>query len=103
MFHVFEVPHSPLIDHHVAHPCDHHAHPPHMSSDQTVPVAKIRRKARMVHCGGRHANAMGSSGMLGWEADMLLTLTMRWWLGWLHTASCGRQMCLLWMSALLHP
>ena len=103
MFHTFEIPHSPLIDHHIACPCDCRVHPPHTSSYRTVPVTKVRRKARMVHRGGRCANTMDSSGMLGWEADVLLTLTMRWWLGWHHTASCGRQMCLLRMSTLPHP
>src|SRR5882724_5513681 len=103
MFHAFEVPHTPLIDHYVARPCDCHAHPLHMSSDRTVPVTKVQRKARMVHHGGRCANTMGSSGMLGWEADMLLALTMWWWLGWHHMASCGRQMCLLLISTLPHP
>src|SRR5882724_2122083 len=102
MFHAFEVPRSPLIAHHVAHPCDHHGHPPHTSSDRTVPVAKVRRKARMVHHGGRRANTMGSSGMSGWEADVLLALMMRWWLGWHHMAPCGRQTCLLRMSAPPH-
>src|SRR5882724_12767813 len=89
--------------HHVAHPGDHRAHPTHMRLDRIVPVAKIQGKARMVHHVGRCANVMGSSGMLGWEAHVLLALTMWWWLGWHHTASCGRQTCLLLMSALPHP
>ena len=45
----------------------------------------------------------GLSGMLGWEAHVLLALTMWWWLGWHHMALCGRQTCLLLMSALPHP
>src|SRR5882724_10537079 len=62
--------------HHILCPSNQHAHPPHTRLDRIVPVAKIQGKARMVHRVGRHANAMGSSGMSGWEAHMLLALTM---------------------------
>src|SRR5882724_2464300 len=86
MFTTFEVCH-----HHIACPSNCHAHLTHMRSDRIVPVAKIQGKARMVRHVGRYANAMGSSGMSGWEAHMLLALMMWWWLGWHHTASCGRQ------------
>src|SRR5882724_363568 len=103
MFTTFEVCRHQVCRHHVVRPGDRHAHPTHMRSDQIIPVAKIQGKARMVCCVGRHANAMGSSGMSGWEAHVLLALTMWWWLGWHHTASCGRQTCLLLMSALPHP
>src|SRR5882724_1137518 len=103
MFTMFEVHHHQVRRHHVACPSDHRAHPPHTRSDQIVPVAKIQGKARMVRRVGRHANAMGSLGMLGREAHVLLALTMWWWLEWHHMASCGRQTCFLLMSALPHP
>src|SRR5882724_6940685 len=61
----------------IAHPCDHHAHPMHLSLVRMVPAANIWRKARVAHHGGRCTNAMGSSGMLRSEADVLLALTMQ--------------------------
>src|SRR5882724_10264945 len=103
MFTMFEVRRHQVHCHHVACPSDRHAHPTHTRSDRIILVAKIQGKARMVCRVGRCANAMCSLGMLGWEAHMLLALMMWWWLGWHHTASCGRQMCLLLMSALPHP
>src|SRR5882724_2894487 len=103
MFTTFEVHRHQVRRHHVARPGVRHAHPTHMRSDRIVPVANIQGKARMVRHVGRRANVMGSLGMSGWEAHMLLALTMWWWLGWHHTASCGRQTCLLLMSALPHP
>src|SRR5882724_3266396 len=60
----------------VACPCDRRAHPMH-SSVRMVPAAKIWRKARMAHHGGRRTNTMGSSGMSKSEADVLLALTMQ--------------------------
>src|SRR5882724_9703877 len=103
MFTTFKVRHRQVRRHHVACPGDCRAHPMHTRSDRIVPVAKIQGKARMVRRVSRRANAMGSSGMSGWEAHVLLALTMWWWLGWHHTASCGRQTCLLLMSTLPHP
>src|SRR5882724_8131095 len=103
MFTTFEVHRHQVRRHHVVHPSDRRAHPTHTRLDQIIPVAKIQGKARMVRRVGRRANAMGSSGMLGWEAHVLLALTMWWWLGWHHLASCGRQTCLLLMSTLPHP
>jgi len=76
--HVYHVRGS---SYHVARPGDRRAHPTHTRSDRIVPVAKIQGKARMVRHVGRRANAMGSSGMSGWEAHVLLALTMWWWLG----------------------
>ena len=61
----------------IACPCDCCVDPMHLSSVQRVPAAKIWRKARMAHCGGRCTNMMGSSGMLRSEADVLLALTMQ--------------------------
>src|SRR5882724_4396505 len=103
MFTMFKVRHHQVHHHHIVRPSNCHAHPTHTRSDRIVPVAKIQGKARMVHRVGRCANAMGSSGMLGWEAHVLLALTMWWWLGWHHTTSCGRQTCLVLMSTLPHP
>src|SRR5882724_666928 len=103
MFTTFEVRHHQVRHHHVAHPGNCRAYPTHTRSDRIVPVAKIQGKARMVRHVSRCANAMGSLGMSGWEAHVLLALTMWWWLGWHHTASCGRQTFLLLMSALPHP
>src|SRR5882724_12080249 len=103
MFTTFKVHHHQVHHHHIARPGDRHAHPTHTRSDQIIPVAKIQGKARMVCRVGRHANAMGSSGMSGWEAHVLLALMMWWWLWWHHMASCGRQTCFLLMSALPHP
>src|SRR5882724_7097656 len=79
MLTTFKVHCHQVRHHHVACPGDHHAHPTHTRSDRIVPVAKIQGKARMVRRVGRCANGMGSSGMLGWEAHVLLTLTMWWW------------------------
>src|SRR5882724_10857075 len=103
MFTTFEVRRHQVHHHHIVRPGDCPAHPTHTRSDRIVLVAKIQGKARMVHRVGRHANAMGSLGMLGREAHVLLALTMWWWLEWHHMASCGRQMCLLLMAALPHP
>jgi len=101
--HRHQVHHHQVRRHHVVHPSNCRAHPTHTRSDRIIPVSKIQGKARMVGHVGRCANAMGSLGMSGWEAHVLLALTMWWWLGWHHTASCGRQMYLLLMSTLPHP
>src|SRR5882724_11439857 len=72
MFTTFEVRCHQVHRHHIACPGDRHAHPTHTRSDRIVLVAKIQGKARMVRHVSRHANAMVSLGMSGWEAHVLL-------------------------------
>jgi len=61
--------------------------------------SKIRWKAMMDHCVGRTCQYDGSSGMLRWEADMLLALTMKQ-LAWVARLS-RQEACLLLTSTYL--